>query len=154
VIAIAVLFVLLLVAISFWRLLHPKHQIVFDYQRGVLYNKGVFERVLAPGSYWIPRWKAATIVDMRLQVMTVPAQEVLSSDGISSKISLAGQYQVEDPQRSLAQTSYALGSLYMYAQQALRDVAAAQTFEELLKNRLRIRRRYSKLSLRRLLRSG
>lgn len=129
------IFVLILVAISFRRYLCPKYQVVYDYQRGVLYNKGVFERVLPPGSYWIPLWKTTTIVDMRLQVLTVPAQEVLSSDGISSKISLAGQYRVDDPQRSVAQTTYALGSLYMYAQQVLRDVAAGQTFEELLKDR-------------------
>jgi regulator of protease activity HflC (stomatin/prohibitin superfamily) len=136
VIAVGALFVLLFVALLFWGFLRPRYQIVFDYQRGVLYDKGVFERVLMPGLHWLPSWKTVSVVDMRLQVLTVPAQEVLSSDGISSKISLAGQYQVDNPKRSLEQTTHALGSLYMYAQQALRDVAATQTFEELLGNRV------------------
>jgi hypothetical protein len=42
-----------LVTASF-RVFKPKRIVILQYQRGVLFNKGVVERVLDPGPYWIP----------------------------------------------------------------------------------------------------
>jgi regulator of protease activity HflC (stomatin/prohibitin superfamily) len=119
--------------------------VVFQYQRGLLFNRGLLKQVLNPGVYWTFSTRAITSIDMRLQPLNVPGQEILTSDGISLKISLAGEYQVVDPERYLVSSVNAGASLYLHAQQALRTATAEQTFEALLSARPALNLRVTEL---------
>ncbi len=120
------------------RAFKPRVVVVLQYQRGVLFNKGVLEKVLGPGRYWIPITKSVSSVDTRLQTLTLPGQEILTSDGLSLKVSLAGEYRIDEAERFLLTSVNPTGSLYTYAQQALRDAVGGLTFESLLATRTAI----------------
>jgi regulator of protease activity HflC (stomatin/prohibitin superfamily) len=131
----ALLVVAILLLAAARKLIFPRQVLVQQYQRGVLSNRGVYEKTLGPGAYWILRHKSIVPVDMRLQVLTVPGQEVLSSDGMSFKVTAAGEFQVEDAATSVHTTVNPVVNLYFHAQQALREALAGIPFERILEDR-------------------
>ena len=120
---------------ALFRVFKPKRIVILQYQRGVLFNKGVVERVLDPGPYWITISKSITLIDIRLQTLNVAGQEILTADGLSLKISLAGEYQIDNPERFLLSSVSATSALYTYAQQTLRDAVAELSFDTILATR-------------------
>src|SRR5688572_27699084 len=55
---------------------------IYEFQRGLLYRRGRFERGLEPGRYWLrARDTFVQAVDARPAFVTVPGQEVLTADG-------------------------------------------------------------------------
>jgi regulator of protease activity HflC (stomatin/prohibitin superfamily) len=124
-----------------WSSICYKRIIILQYQRGVLFSKGVVEKVLDPGPHWITISKSITVIDIRLQTLNVAGQEILTADGLSLKISLAGEYQIGNPERFLLASISATSTLYTYAQQTLRDVVAELSFDTILATRSAINTR-------------
>jgi regulator of protease activity HflC (stomatin/prohibitin superfamily) len=59
---------------------------VYEFERGLRYVNGRFKDVLEPGRYWVYRpavW--VNTIDIRPQVVLVPGQEVVTSDGLQLK---------------------------------------------------------------------
>ena len=129
------LFVLVVLFASTIRLWFPKRVIIQPYQRGLFLSKGVLQRTLNPGSYRVFPWQAIMPIDTRQQVLQVQGQEVLTQDGISLKISLVGEYAVQNPERSVFAAVQPTASLYAHAQTTLRELAASLPFERLLADR-------------------
>lgn len=106
---------------------------------GLLYHKGKFVRMLAPGRhvYWgrkfTIRW-----VDVRRASLLVPGQDVLTADNVGLKLSLLATYQVIDPGKAMHDTQNWQVDLHNAAQLALRSVVGAVTIEALLNQRLEI----------------
>jgi regulator of protease activity HflC (stomatin/prohibitin superfamily) len=70
---------------------------IFEFQRGLLYLRGRFIRVLEPGVYWLrARDTFVRVVDVRPVLVTIPGQEVLTADGVTLKTSIAARYEVAD----------------------------------------------------------
>jgi regulator of protease activity HflC (stomatin/prohibitin superfamily) len=126
---------------ALFRVFKPKRIVILQYQRGVLFSKGVVEKVLDPGPYWITITKSITVVDIRLQTLNVGGQEILTADGLSLKVSLAGEYQIDNPERFLLASISATTALYTYAQQTLRDAVAELSFDTILATRSMINTR-------------
>ncbi len=115
---------------------------VFEYQRGLLYQNGVFRKVLPPGRHWHSRlWESVTRVDIREEIVTVPGQEVLSADNVSLRTSLALRYRVEDPVRAVNRIANYRDALYQAAQIAARNIVGSIEIEELLAKRGEIGKR-------------
>src|SRR6266568_4663505 len=82
-------------ALAFWR---PTLVTVFEFERGVRYRAGRFVGTVGPGQHWISgRTARITKVDVRPTTITVPGQELLTSDGIAVKVSLLATMEVTDP---------------------------------------------------------
>jgi regulator of protease activity HflC (stomatin/prohibitin superfamily) len=113
-----------------------KRVIVYEYQRGLKYKKGRFVATLDPGLHWI---SAATssifVVDIRPEFITIQGQDVLTSDGVSIKISLAAEFQVIDPNLAVNKTANFRGNLYLVLQMALREIVGREKIDALLENR-------------------
>ena len=110
--------------------------IILEYQRGLLYRKGKFSKVLEPGAHWYFRQATEIkIVDVRLRNVTVPGQEVLSADSVALKVSLAATFQVSDPATAVNQVENFQEALYMELQMALRDIVSASKIDELFEKR-------------------
>jgi regulator of protease activity HflC (stomatin/prohibitin superfamily) len=109
---------------------------VLEYQRGLKYVDGHFRGVLDPGAYWVftPSTSIRT-VDTRATVLSEPGQEVITSDGISVKLSVTGQYRVVDPAVAHNEVQNYLISLYSFVQVALREVVGAKTIDDVLQHR-------------------
>lgn len=110
--------------------------IIYDYQRGLLYKRGVFTGLLGPGGHWhVPLTSQITIVDIRAQTLSIGSQEVLSQDGVSLKISLALQYAVADPVASRHKAAASDQVLYQAAQLALRDAIGRREMDKVMEDR-------------------
>lgn len=109
---------------------------VFEYQRALKYSNGRFAGVLGPGRYriYVPT-TVVQLVDMRPAFATVSGQEVLSSDGITLKVTLAARYQVEDPQKAINSADSYEKALYLILQMGIRRIIGASAIDDLLEKR-------------------
>lgn len=128
------LILLVLIALAIWgAIVLIERRIVYQYQHALLFEKGRFVRPLDPGAYWLFKLNNdIKSVDARLQVLTVPGQDILSKDGVTLKVSALVHYQITDPQLALLEYSDFLASLYAMIQTALRERVGNTVIEELL----------------------
>lgn len=113
------------------------HMTVFEYERGLKYVEGRFQKVLLPGRYWVGLWGKNYIrkVDIRPQYITVPGQSILTKDGVGLKISLSAVYEIADPIAAINQVSDYYQALYLTLQNGLRTVVAETSIDDLMANR-------------------
>lgn len=110
-----------------------------EYQKGLLYRDGRFERLLEPGLHRY--WKSGTkieLMDMRLMSTTIAGQEVLSADNIGLKVSIAATFKIVDPIKALHSSENFRDMLYLMLQVALRDLVGESLIDELMEKRREI----------------
>src|SRR5687768_13272659 len=94
---------------------------VFEFERGLRYDKGRFSRVLGPGTYRLVRARSRIFkVDVRPRIVVVPGQEVITSDGVSVRISLTSEFEVADAAVAINDHEDYARALYAALQHALR----------------------------------
>ena len=109
---------------------------VFEYERGLRYRNGRFAGVLGPGSYWFfPRFTRIARVDVRPTHIVVPGQEVITSDGVGLKITVAAKYAVTDPAKALHSNASYSTALYTVLQLTLRELVGGSPVDEVLSGR-------------------
>ena len=109
---------------------------VFEYERGLRYDRGRFTALLEPGRYWTFRDRTVVQkVDTRPRIVTVPGQEVLSADGVALKVSLAARFRVADPVMAVNGVESYQDALYAELQLALRAIVSGSDVEALLGER-------------------
>jgi regulator of protease activity HflC (stomatin/prohibitin superfamily) len=109
---------------------------VYEFERGLLYDRGSFVRLLGPGQYWLLRTRSRIAkVDVRPRVVTVPGQEVITADGVSVRISLTTEYELGDPVTAINTHGDYAGAYYAALQDALREIVLATPVDELLERR-------------------
>ena len=85
------LIILALVAI----LLFTAINILKEYERGVIFTLGRFSSVKGPGLIIvIPGIQKMVKVDLRLEVMDVPTQDVISRDNVSVKVNAVVYFRI------------------------------------------------------------
>ena len=109
---------------------------IFEYERGLKFQRGRFARVLEPGAYWyLPAFTRIQKVDIRPARLAVAGQEVLSADGVAVKASVAATYKIADPQRAVLATDDYRTAVYTELQLALRAVVSESKIDDLLEQR-------------------
>jgi regulator of protease activity HflC (stomatin/prohibitin superfamily) len=133
--ALIVVLILAALAALIWRRFVAE-QIVYDYQKGLLYRDGKFVRVLDAGRYRYLKHRARIqTLDLRRTEIVAPGQSILTKDNVNVKITLSGAYEIVDPLKTTqASTNYAI-ELYSICQLALRDLVAATPIDELLEKK-------------------
>lgn len=106
---------------------------------GLLYLEGRFVRALTPGVH--PFWNAAgtvrvEIVDLRLQTLEIPGQEILTRDRVSIRVNIAVEFRVTDPALAAAAVSGWTAHLYRSAQFAVRQTLGQRTLDEILADKV------------------
>ena len=120
---------------------------IMEYQTGLFYRNGRFQRLLKPGRYWLFRpSQTVARVDIRPRLATVPGQEVVTADGVSLKLSLACRYAVVQPEVAINKVEDFQQALYQVLQLSLREIVSSSTGEELLRGRREIGERLMSLS--------
>jgi regulator of protease activity HflC (stomatin/prohibitin superfamily) len=120
---------------------------IYEFQRGILYWKGRFERVLEPGRYWLRARDAyVQTVDIRPAFATIPGQEVLSADGVALKMSLAARYEIADLRTAFVETQDVFTAFYLTLQIALREIVGRTKIEDLLAERQRFGERLMEIA--------
>jgi regulator of protease activity HflC (stomatin/prohibitin superfamily) len=116
-------------------LLRPAVSVVMirDYQRGLRFQQGRLVGLLSTGTHVAIRpFTEIQVIDGRPTSLTVPGQEILTTDGVALKVSLTAQYVVADPIAAVSNDQSWLGALYLALHGALRDVIAGRTADDIL----------------------
>jgi regulator of protease activity HflC (stomatin/prohibitin superfamily) len=120
--------VIILVAISL--------KILREYERGVVFLLGRFQRVKGPGLIIIiPGIQQMVRVDLRTIVLDVPTQDVISHDNVSVKVNAVVYFRVVDPQLAIIQVANFLDATSQLAQTTLRSVLGKHELDEMLAER-------------------
>jgi regulator of protease activity HflC (stomatin/prohibitin superfamily) len=115
---------------------------VLEYERGLRYVRGKFRSVLEPGQYWYaPFWTIIHKLDVRPRFVSITGQEVLSSDGVTIKVSLAANYEVTDPDVAVNKVQSFDEALYLELQLALREIVGTVDIDTVLSGRNELSRR-------------
>lgn len=107
-----------------------------EYQSGVIYRRGKYHRTVGAGSAWvIPLLETIHVVDLRSQVITIPGQEIMTSDRVTIKASVALRYKVNEPEKMLRTALNPNEVIYMDVQLILRQLFASHPVDELMEKR-------------------
>ena len=110
-----------------------------QYERGILFIRGKYSRVLNPGWHIIwPIFESCQKIDIRTKAGDVPEQEAITSDNVSIRINAVIYYKVFDAGKALCEVenyNYAVGQL---AQTTMRNVVGTVTLDQLLTDREKI----------------
>ena len=110
--------------------------IVQEWERVLVYRDGRFETELASGRHRLRRWRRRVVrVAVRPRLVVVPLQEVLTSDGLAVRISLAVRVRVADARSWHEVVDGPDAFVHVAVQVALRDAIASRTLDEVLADR-------------------
>jgi len=124
--------VILLIAI----LIVASLRILREYERGVVFLLGRFWRVKGPGLIVIvPGIQQMVRIDLRVVVMDVPSQDVITRDNVSVKVNAVIYFRVMDSQKAIIQVANFLEATSQLAQTTLRAVLGKHELDELLAER-------------------
>ena len=117
-------------------LLVSSFRILREYERGVVFQLGRFWKVKGPGLIiLIPGIQQMVKVDLRVVVMDVPPQDVISRDNVSVKVNAVVYFRVIDPQRAIIQVEDFYNATSQLAQTTLRSVLGKHELDEMLAER-------------------
>src|SRR5882672_5856722 len=127
---------LTVIIIFFLFLLASSLRVLREYERGVVFQLGRFWRVKGPGLViLIPVFQQMVRVGLRMVVMDVPAQDVISRDNVSVKVNAVLYFRVVDPQKAIIQVENFLMATSQLAQTTLRAVLGKHELDEMLAER-------------------
>ena len=111
-------------------------KILREYERGVIFLLGRFQRVKGPGLIIVvPVIQQIVKVDLRVIVMDVPSQDVISKDNVSVKVNAVVYFRVIDPEKAIIQVEDYLAATSQLAQTTLRSVLGQHELDEMLAER-------------------
>lgn len=111
-------------------------RILAEYERGVIFLLGRFWKVKGPGLIIvIPLVQRMVRVDLRVIVMDVPTQDVISRDNVSVKVNAVVYFRIVDPERAIIQVANVFEATSQLAQTTLRSVLGQHELDEMLSER-------------------
>ncbi|MGD0102671.1 MAG: slipin family protein [Rhodopila sp.] len=114
-------------------------KILREYERAVVFTLGRFQKVKGPGLVLlIPFIQEMVRVDLRIQVIEIPTQDVISHDNVSMKVDAVLYFNVVNPERAIIQVQNYLPATNMLAQTTLRAVLGQHELDEMLSERKKL----------------
>ncbi|MCZ6475502.1 MAG: slipin family protein [Gammaproteobacteria bacterium] len=114
-------------------------KILREYQRGVIFLLGRFWKVKGPGLIIvIPGIQKMIRVDLRVIVMDVPTQDVISRDNVSVKVNAVLYFRIVDPEKAIIQVEDWVNATSQLAQTTLRSVLGQHELDDMLAERQKL----------------
>lgn len=111
-------------------------RIIKEYERGVVYTLGKYDGTKAAGFRMvIPVVQSMTIVDVRVRTDDIPAQDLISKDNVSVRVSGVLNYRVVDPAMAINRNEDFLFRTNQMAQTTLRSVLGQHDLDDMLSKR-------------------
>ncbi len=111
-------------------------RILREYERGVIFTLGRFTGVKGPGLIiLIPFVQRMERVDLRIIVLDVPTQDVISHDNVSVHVNAVVYFRVVDPEKAIIQVENFYVATSELAQTTLRSVLGGHELDEMLSER-------------------
>jgi len=107
-----------------------------EYERGVVFTFGRYTGVRQPGLRIIFLGIQQMVrIDLRLRVLDVPTQDVISRDNVSVHVNAVVYYRVVDPENAVIQVEDFAMATSQLAQTTLRSVLGQHELDEMLAER-------------------
>jgi regulator of protease activity HflC (stomatin/prohibitin superfamily) len=117
-------------------LLYNTIKILKEYERGVIFFLGRFQSVKGPGLIiLIPGLQKMTKVDLRVIVMDVPTQDVISRDNVSVKVNAVIYFRIVDPEKAVIRVANVFEATSQLSQTTLRSVLGQHELDDMLSER-------------------
>ena len=111
-------------------------KIMKEYERAVIFTLGRFTKVAGPGLIIvIPFVQTLTRVDMRVVVMDIPPQDVISKDNISVKVNAVLYFRVIQADKAIINVEEFYSATSQLAQTTLRSVLGQHELDDMLSER-------------------
>jgi len=121
-------------------------KVLKEYERAVVFRLGRLVGARGPGMiYVIPFIEKIQRVELRTVTMDVPAQDVITRDNVSVKVSAVLYFRVMDPARAIVEVVDYLFATSQLAQTTLRSVCGQAELDDLLAERERINSRVQEI---------
>jgi len=107
-----------------------------EYERVVVFTLGRFTGIKGPGLVLIwPGIQRTRRVDLRVIVLNVPKQDVITRDNVSVKVNAVVYFRVVDAGKAIIQVANAFDATSQVAQTTLRSVVGQHEMDDLLAQR-------------------
>ncbi len=127
-------FIFIVVALAFYTF-----RILREYERGVIFFLGRFQKVKGPGLIIvIPLIQKMVKVDLRVITYDIPTQDLISRDNVTVHVSAVLYFRVVDPERAIIQVENFFNATIQLAQTTLRSVLGQHDLDEMLSRRDRL----------------
>ncbi len=114
-------------------------RILYQYQKGILFQLGKYLRTVEPGvTIVIPILQELRVVDMRITTADIPKQEVITKDNIPVLINTVVYYKVVKPDAAVLKIQNFDFAVRQYTQAALRDVVGNNELDFVLTEREKV----------------
>jgi len=114
-------------------------RVLREYERGVVFQLGRFWKVKGPGLViLIPGIQQMVRVGLRVVVLDIPGQDIITRDNVSVKVNAVLYFRVVDPQKAISQVENFLAATSQLAQTTLRAVLGKHELDALLSERERL----------------
>src|SRR5215813_10751025 len=111
-------------------------RVLNEYERGVMFTLGRFAGIKGPGLIIVwPVVQQMRKVDLRVIVLNVPKQDVITRDNVSVKVNAVVYFRIIDAGKSIIQVANAFDATSQVAQTTLRSVVGQHEMDDLLSQR-------------------
>ena len=111
-------------------------KVLNEYERGVVFTFGRFTGVKGPGLIiLVPVVQRMVKVDLRVVVLDVPTQDVISRDNVSVKVNAVVYFRIVAPEKAIIQVANPFEATSQFAQTTLRSVLGQHELDEMLSQR-------------------
>ena len=140
--AIVIVFLVLFILSSSIRILR-------EYERGVIFRLGRLiggDGLKGPGLiFLIPVIDKMVKVSLRIIVLDVPPQDIITSDNVSIKVNAVVYFRVMEPQKAIVQVENYMAATSQISQTTLRSVLGQSELDDLLSQREKINHRLQQI---------
>ena len=111
-------------------------RVLNEYERAVMFTLGRFTGIRGPGIILLwPLIQRMSKVDLRVIVLNVPKQDIITHDNVSVKVNAVVYFRIVDPSKAIIQVANAWDATSQVAQTTLRSVLGQHEMDDLLSQR-------------------
>ncbi len=111
-------------------------RVLNEYERGVIFTLGRFTGTKGPGIIFVvPIVQRMVKMDLRMIVLDVPTQDVISRDNVSVKVNAVVYFRIVNPENAVIQVAQPFEATSQLAQTTLRSVLGQHELDEMLSQR-------------------
>lgn len=117
-----------------------------QYERGVLFTMGRYQKIMGPG--WrlvIPVFQSYRKIDMRVKAVDVPDQKAITRDNVPVTVNAVIYYKVAAAEKAVIEVENFYYAISQYAQTTMRNIVGEVTLDELLAQRDKIAERIKEI---------
>ena len=132
-------FFLILFFVVFFFVVLPGLCIIMQFEKGVVFTLGRYTKTIGPGLRWtIPLIQTVQKIDMRIETVDIPKQEVITKDNNPVNINAAVYFQVKSPENAVIKISDYVFAVIQLTQSALKDIVGNNDLDTILSERKRL----------------